>query len=470
MDGMVTASKKQSNPFLAGNFAPIRSEDDFTLTLTGEIPSGLAGVLYRNGPNPQFPPRDDQYHWFIGDGMIHAFEIGQGQVRYRNRWVRTEKFNAEHAAGMALWGSWGNPQTTDPSVLGTDGGVANTNILHHAGRLLALEEAHAPVALDPVSLLSPEGPAGGADFGGRVTAHPKFDPATGEMVFFAYADSPMPLSATISWGVVDRHGKLLKRESFEAPYCSMVHDFMLTESHVLIPVLPLRGDLMRAAGGGPVFAWEPDQPARIAVMRRSEGVASLRWFDVPACYVFHIMNAYEQDGRVIADVMRYANAPLFPLADGSKGKDAPAFLTRWEFDLAGHTPVRETQLDDLPGEFPRFDPRHEGSAYRHGWFAAQSRNSRGIVMDSIAHIDLATGQRSTYTAPNGDALTEPVFVPAHAQAPEGEGWLLSVAWRAAENCSELLILPAQAVEQGPVAIARLPRRVPFGFHGNFVSA
>ena len=90
------------NPYLSGNFAPVRSEDDFELTVIGEIPKGLRGTLYRTGPNPQFEPRGE-YHWFSGDGMIHAFHVEDGKVSYRNRYVRTPKWEAENAAGRALW-------------------------------------------------------------------------------------------------------------------------------------------------------------------------------------------------------------------------------------------------------------------------------------------------------------------------------------------------------------------------------
>ena len=136
------------NPFLTGNYGPVRSEDDFDLPVTGEIPAALAGAFYRNGPNPQFDPGPG-YHWFGGDGMIHAFFVEGGKVRYRNRWVRTPKWEVEHAAGRRLFGTFGNPMESDPSVIGMDSGVANTNIVWHAGRLLALEEGHAPIRARP---------------------------------------------------------------------------------------------------------------------------------------------------------------------------------------------------------------------------------------------------------------------------------------------------------------------------------
>ena len=130
------------NPYLSGNFAPILMECDAPdLPILGALPKELRGTLYRNGPNPQYAPRDDRYHWFLGDGMIHAFRIEAGRVAYRNRWVRTTKFQRERAAGRALYGSWGNPATTDPSVAGTDsGGVANTNIVAHASDPVGIAE------------------------------------------------------------------------------------------------------------------------------------------------------------------------------------------------------------------------------------------------------------------------------------------------------------------------------------------
>jgi len=460
MDGDV-----RINPFLSGNFAPVRSEDDFALEVTGTLPPGLKGTLYRNGPNPQFDPRDANYHWFVGDGMLHAFTVEDGQVRYRNRWIRTNKWQLEHDAGQALFGSWGNPMTTDPSVLGVASeGAMNTNIIQHGGHLLALEEAHAPFEMSGPDLET----IGAYDLGGKVTAHPKACPITGELVFFAYADDPMPLSNKVSWGVADKDGKLIKRETFEAPYCSMIHDCIVTEHYIVIPVLPLTGSLPRAMSGKPVFAWEPQVGAHLAVIRRDEGVASLRWIEVPACYVFHVMNAFEQGGKIVADVMRYAAAPLFPNADGTKGENAAAYLTRWTIDLEAGA-LTEVQLDDTAGEFPRFDERFAGMAYRHGWFVGQSLKPGDFRSNIVAHVDLATGTRKTWTVPQGDAISEAVFTHAGPDAAEGEGWLTAVIYRQAEDISEFVVFDAQNVESGPIAGARLPRRVPFGFHGQWVS-
>ena len=461
----------RTNPYLSGNFAPLSSEDDFAdLPVRGALPRELRGTLYRNGPNPQFPPRDDNYHWFLGDGMLHAFFIADGKVAYRNRFIRTPKWELEHKAGKALFGSWGNPATTDPSVIGHEGGVANTSILFHAGKLLALEEAHQPFAVDP-GTLDPNGYETYAGTARRFTAHPKIDPDTGEMLFFGYGVGEVPLSAGMVYGVVDKNGRVTRRDIFEAPFASMVHDFMVTKNHVLFPVLPLTLSLERAMGGLPPVAWEPEKGSRVGVMARDKGIGTIRWFATDANYVFHVMNTWEDGTRIMADVMEYPNAPLFPNADGSAGSPARAVLKRWIFNLAGATDtIKRETLDDMSGEFPRFDERRSGLAYRHGWFAARSTNDPDVRFDAIAHIDLTTGRRTQFLLPTGDVTSEPVFVARSEKADEGDGFLLAVVYRAAENRSDLLVLDAQNVEKGPLATAKLPRRVPFGFHGCWLGA
>ena len=458
MDGEV-----RTNPYLTGNFAPVRSEDDFVLEVEGEIPAGMRGVLYRNGPNPQYEPRDPNHHWFVGDGMIHAFAVEDGRVAYRNRYVRTPKWELEHEHGRSLFAGF-NPMLSDPIAQGHDGGVANTNIVHHAGRLLALEEGHMPFELEERTL-APRGYV--QPYCDRVTAHPKLDPKTGEMVWFAYGVGA-PLGAGISYGVTNSAGEVVRRDDFQAPYASMIHDFLVTARHVLFPVLPLTGSLERAMKGLPAYAWEPDKRSYVGVMARDADVSTIRWFETDACYVFHPMNAWDEDGKVVAEVFRYDAAPLFPLADGSPGVRSAARLVRWTFDLAGNSDrIIEEAIDDLDGEFPRFDERFAGSRHRHGWYAGDTTGAKSVKLNAIAHLDRQTGRRQMFDF-GADLVSEPVFTPRSATAEEGDGWLTAVVWRAAENRSDFLVFEAQDVAKGPIATAKLPRRVPFGFHGNWV--
>lgn len=456
------------NPYLAGNFGPIASENDVQdLRVTGEIPRELNGTFYRNGPNPQFPPRDPNHHWFAGDGMLHAFTFGKGRVGYKNRYVRTPKWELENKAGKALFGTFGNPMTTDSSALGQDSGVANTNVIWHAGRLLALEEGHQPFEVDPQTLA----PCGYVPYAGRAnrfTAHPKIDPETGELFFFGYGVGAMPLSAGMAYGVVDKTGKVTRLDTFSAPYASMVHDFLVTRNHALFPILPLSGSLERAMNGKPPFGWEPELGSHVGVLARSAGVETIRWFNTDPCYVFHPMNAWEEGDKIFADVMQYENAPLFPNADGSPGKPSSAKLVRWTFDLADNTnSIKQTPLDDMAGEFPRFDERRAGLSYRHGYFAADTLDKGKSVFNGIAHFDTRTGKRVVHTLPEGDVPGEPIFVPRGPVAAEGDGWLLALIYRGSEDRSDLVVYDAGDIAKGPIGVAHLPGRVPFGFHGNW---
>lgn len=459
------ATTQVIDPYLTGNFTPLRSEDDFELEVTGEIPAGLRGAFYRNGPNPQFEPRDE-YHWFAGDGMVHAFFVEDGKVRYRNRYVRTPKWNVEHEAGTALFGTFGNPMTSDPSTLGKDSGVANTNAVWHGGHLYALEEGHQPFALDPLTLES----LGYAEpYIGAVTAHPKLDPVTGEMIWFGRHAGEMPLNSLMAFGITDAAGKLTRRDTFETPFSSMVHDFLVTSRHALFPILPLTADLQRAMTGGPAFAWEPDKGAHVGVIRRDASVDSIRWFTTDACFVFHTMNAWEENDKIFADVMEYAAPPMFPDPDGSMGNRAGARLVRWTFDLADNSnTIKRMPIDDMVGDFPRLDERRAGLPYRHGWFAGISHGNVDLaVFDCISHVDVVSQRRVDYMFKPGDHPGEPVFVPRSADAEEGDGWLLTVVYRGETDSSDLAIFDAQNIEAGPIALAKVPRRVPFGFHGNW---
>ena len=346
------------------------------LKVQGELPRELNGTLYRNGPNPQFEAPGA--HWFVGDGMLHAFHLENGRASYRNRWVRTPKWQAEHDAGRALFGGFGRKLPDAPASATQDGGVANTNIIFHAGRLLALEEGHLPTEIEPGTLNR----LGYCDYHGGIagpfTAHPKIDPVTGEMVFFGY-NAAGPLTPALSFGSVDASGVVTRFDRFEAPYASMVHDFIVTENHLLFPILPITGSMERAMGGRPPYAWEPDKGAYVGVMKRKGSVKDIVWFRAESCYVFHVMNAWEEDTRIVADVMQFEEAPLFNHPDGSPTdpKKSRARLCRWTFDLAGNTDrFTQSYLDEVTGEFPRIDDRRAGLVSHHGWYACANPTCR----------------------------------------------------------------------------------------------
>jgi carotenoid cleavage dioxygenase len=452
------------SPFLRGNYAPWPMEGDAPhLEVVGELPHDLNGTFYRNGPNPAFRPRG-RYHWFDGDGMIHAITLHDGRASYRNRWVQSATLREEQAAGRALATSLLDLQATEAPRLKN---AANTNILFHAGKLLALVESSLPTQLVPCTLET----LGEYDFDGRLsgpmTAHPKMDPETGEMLFFGY--SPFP--PYLVYHVCDATGALLRSEPIDVPWPSMVHDFAITRDEVVFLHFPLVFSFedMRRRGGA--FTWEPERGTRIGVMPRRGGNADVRWFETEAAYAFHPMNAYRDGDALVVDVARYRRIDFMSPRNGDDRIDRDGNLSRmhrWTVDLANGG-VRDQPLDDLGAEFPRVDERRLGRRHRFGYAAVQTE-TRGAMpeYDGIRAWDLDRNSTQTRSFGPGAGAGEPLFVPRHAAADENDGYVLVLVYDPARNASDFHVLDARNLAGEPIATVRLPHRIPYGFHGNWV--
>ena len=458
-----------NHPQLRGNYAPINFEAQIQdLVVEGSIPEDLSGSLYRNGPNPKYAPTGP-YHWFGGDGMVHAFHFNEGRVDYLNRWIQTPKHLAELAEGRSVTRARQPDPETGKLVADNENGLANTHILWHGDQLLALDEGSKPFELTPMTLESKGYTETGRQLSGAMTAHPKIDPQTGELHGFGYmtgyAGSP-----TMTYHVLDKTGALIRSDEFAAPYPAMVHDFVITQDYVLFPIFPLTFDMARAAKIGSPYAFDAAQSTQIGVLKRGAPVADIRWIEGPLCFVFHYLNAWNDRDQITVDTIEFAVAPNFPLADGTLPSyaDAQGKLVRWLINLKNGV-VRQEPVLDVPSEFPRMDERHAGNRHRHGYIAAASTRQRGDkgLFHEITHIDLDSGSTRTWDAGVGNGVSEPVFVPACGGAAEGVGWLLATVYKHDTKNSDLVVLNAEAVNDGPVATIRLDHRIPFGFHGSW---
>ena len=467
----------------AGFSAPSRMECDvYDLEVVqGEVPRDLDGAFYRMQPDPAWPPMLGQDIPLNGDGMVTMFRFGGGHVDFRSRYVRTEKFLAERAARRPLFGVYRNPFTDDPSVRGKSGGTANTNVLWHGGRLMALKEDSRPIELDPETLET----RGPVDFGGRLTcptftAHPKIDPRTGELIGFGYEARGLA-TPDIAFYVIDASGQVTREEYFQAPYASMVHDFGVTRDHVVFPISPLCSDLEMLRQGKPHFAWDGRKPCHVGILPRRGTVSDLRWFRGPTAFSSHTMNAFEEGSRIHLDtpVGDSVVFPFFPDAEGKPwdARRAAPRLERWTMDLAsGDTQFERRTLSTSVVEFPRIDERFAMEPYRHGWAACDDTApgapptslGGGLSLNAIAHFDHAAGRVGLWRTEAGCAVQEPQFVPRAPDAPEGDGWLLAVVNRLEQMHSELVLLDALRVEDGPLATLRMPMRLRAGLHGTWV--
>jgi carotenoid cleavage dioxygenase len=432
-------------PFhLRGNFAPVRDEvTALDLPVQGAVPRELRGRYLRNGPNPR---TGESSHWFVGDGMLHGVELRDGRaVSYKNRWVRTRTF-LEGA-------SWLQPDGERDLTVG----LANTHVIAYAGRILALVETSFPTEVTPdLDTL------GCFDFGGRLTtgmtAHPKTCPLTGELHFFAYSFRPPYLV----YHRADGAGQLLQSEVIEVPGPTMIHDFAITEHHVVFMDLPIVFDLALATGGALPYRWSDEYGARVGIMPRGGTNADVRWFEVAPCYVFHPLNAFEDGGAVVVDVVRYPE-----LWRGDSSSADKACLHRWRVDLAAGR-VNEQPLDDRAVEFPRCDERRVGLPNRYGYAVYTERGVDRGAGTSLIKYDLRTGAATAHDFGPGRVPAEPVFVPVSTGAAEDEGWVLAYVYDGARDGSDLVILEASRFTAKPVAVVSLPQRVPFGFHGSWL--
>jgi carotenoid cleavage dioxygenase-like enzyme len=458
-----------ANPFLARGYAPQRREFDCAeLRVEGRWPAELAGVFYRIGPNPQFEPRTP-YNPLMGDGMVHAFRVEGGRVGYRNRWVRTGRWTRENAAGRALFATAGLP-TDDDTEAGPRpaDGVANTNLVWHGGRLLALEEGAGPVEIDP-DTLETRGPW---TFEGRLprnmTAHPKVDPRTGAMLFFANLPRGR-LTGELALFEADASGRITAAHTVQGPYPALVHDFAITERFVVVGVFPVTLSLERAQRGAPVIAFEPETASEILVTPRAGGVDDVRRFAGPPCMAWHVLNAFEAGDRIVLDLCEQ-DVAMFPTPDGAPPDTARTAqrLVRWEMDWNLPGPVARRRLSDLICEYPRIDERRTGRRHRYGYVACcGGPGTDDIFHRGVARIDVSTGETAVWPGEPGFAAAEPVFVPRSAQAAEGDGWILTNLYNEAADASCLAMFDAAEIPAGPIARAWLDHRVPVGFHATW---
>jgi len=440
------------NPYLQGDFAPVRQErDDGDLEVTGSIPPELDGVLLRNGPNPVLDPDPSMYHWFLGDGMLHGIELSGGKARYRNRWVRTPR------ASAAL----GEPAPKGAGEINGIGSVANTSVFAHAGRILALVETSLPTEVS-----SDLSTLGAFDFDGRLagtfTAHPKIDPATGEMLFFGYELFSEPY---LNFHVVDAGGALVRSQGIEIPRPVMMHGFSVTATRVVWLDLPVVFDL-RLVGHQPFpFTWRPENGARVGVMSRHPDDAEVTWIDVDPCYVYHDLNAYDDvDGNIVMDVVVYPDMFATDLyGPGSTSSN----LQRWTINPAAGR-VAVAHLDDVSEEFPRINDRFAGVQHRYGYSTELDLGRSWFNLASLRKHDLARGRTERHDVGPGRAASEPVFIPVGDDNGEDAGWVVSVVYDAARDSSDLIVVDATNFSGPPAAVVHLPQRVPFGFHGVWI--
>lgn len=469
MNGALKPIDPATHPDLTGVLAPVDDELSATdLPVAGHIPDDLQGVYLRNGPNPKFPPLGSYTYPLDGDGMIHGVWLADGKARYRNRYVLTKGLEAEIRAGRALWGGIMTPASPPAALAGPDPDpegykvLPDINIIRHAHRFLALGEGVAPYEVTPELAT-----IGRHDFGGALPlgtcAHPKIDPATGEMIVFRYGlEEPY-----LYWAAIGSDGTVTHPPDViaEVDRGYMIHDFMITENHVVLVINPATFDLARAARGASPLAWDADRGSRIAVIPRRGQSRDVRWVHTDAFWCWHYANAWQDGGEIVTSFPWWSHlgfgVPNMPTPTGR--------VARARIDPTAGS-FRLEVLDDRPTEFPRVDDRRQGHPTRYAVFAHKSSKAlRSGSFDELLRFDLQRGTVEAHQFP-GWAIGEAVFAPKAGRTEEEAGYILTFATNLATMELTFIILDAEDFAGEAVAVVRLPRRVPLGLHGNWYPA
>ncbi len=471
---MTTASLRSApldwtsdDPHLSGNFMPIGPEidaDDLPV-IAGRIPPELRGSYMRNGPNPEFKPISYAYP-MDGDGMIHAVRFDNGRARYRNRFVRTRGLMVERRAGRAVYGGLTHPVPLDPAVIGPEGdpGPLKTgafiNVLRHGGHLLALHEASAAYEMTMDLETIGEWKAG-TEAPITIGAHNRRHPTSGSMFGISYR---------VSEPVLDLHeigidGVLRRSQAVALAAPSMIHDFVLTETHAVLLVGPAIFDMAAAEQGKPLLQWRAELGTRIALVPLDGGPP--RWIEADPFFVFHFANGFERGRDIVVDYVRHQDLGL-----GTRTANRePPRAHRMVIDTIAMR-ATDNPLAGFGTEFPRINDAFEASESRFIHLPTRSEtltipHPPSASFNALVTLDATTGATRRHDL--GNRLGgEPVFIPRPGGGGEQDGWLVVYAFDPATETSDLLLLDAARIDEAPVAVIRLPQRVPQGLHGNWI--
>jgi carotenoid cleavage dioxygenase-like enzyme len=450
------------NRFLEGSFAPVEEEiTAYDLPVTGQVPAELSGRYLRNGPNP-LGLDDPDYHWFLGSGMVHGVRLRGGKAEwYRNRWVRSK------AVAEAHHEPWpGGPMHDNMDF------AANTCVIGHAGRTLATVEA-GPLPYELTEELDTIGPCNfGGTLPGGFAAHTKLDHATGELHAIAYYWA----WDHVQHVVVDAAGNVTRTTDVRVADGPMMHDFALTGKYIVLLDLPVTFSLNAVTQGQEVpYVWNPDHQARVGLLAR-DGSAPVRWIEIDPCWVFHCLNAYDdENGHVVLDLCQYNQSFDVSTLWHAHG---PVTLDRWMIDPAAGK-VTQQRLDDRGQEFPRVDDRIISRPHRYGYSAQIGEITRAITAtgdfgddaftNAILKHDLKAGTAQAHTFSRDATVGEAVFAPASPDAGEDDGYVMAFVHSPDRGAADLVILAAQDFAADPVARVHLPARIPLGFHGSWIA-
>ena len=465
-------------PGSGGQFSPIRAEVTINdCEVEGKLPLDLDGGFFATGPDPQYP-RVPGNIMFDGEGHVRVFRIKNGRVDYRTRYAKGERYLAQDKARRSLYPMYRNPYMDDPSVRGLSRAVGNTHVINHKGLILALKEDTPPIALD-INTLETVDPI--YTFGGQLprtqpfTAHPKVCSITGNMLAFGYEAEGLGSDVVSVFEIDKNTSKKLWETKIKVPYVGMIHDFGISEKYVMFFVVPMTIDIEQMKRGGIHWSWDRSGKTWFGFFRRGGDGKDLKWFEGPTRSGTHTMGVFDDGKKLYFDTEITAGNPFpfMPNKDGSPPdfKGAESYLHRISVPLSGKSKGYDIEkLYPLSAPLPRQDDRYNTVAYRYGYAACPDPTAdRRAAGACYARMDLQTRSYKLWNAGTKVSLAEPVFAPKSAKSREGEGYLMGIAYHLDQNLrSDLVILDAERVEDGPIATVKPARAASPQVHGLWV--
>src|ERR1700733_5108852 len=455
------------DPHLSGNYLPVEREMDASnlQVMTGRIPRDLSGAYMRTGPNPLLKPIYYAYP-MDGDGMIHAVYFENGHARYRNRFVQTAGLKAERRAGRAIYGSLTHPVAIDPVLIGPDGDPgpikngAFISVLRHGGHLLALDEASTCYELTMDLDTIGEWKAG-TDKPINLGAHNRRHPKTGSLFTLAYSLR----EPTVEFHQIDASGNVAKTFSVALAAPTIIHDFILTENHIVLLACPAIFDLQAARSGKPLLQWQPNLGTRIGLIALDG--SSTEWLDADPFFVFHFGNGFERGGHIVIDYVRHDRLNL---GYATANRKVPT-LHRMNIDLANRK-IADAEIANMVVEFPRVNDALNALPTRFVYLPTltstlQLANPPSATFNTMLKVNTETGDIVRHDFGNRVA-GEATFVPRKTNRSEDDGYLAIFAFDPVNRTSDLVLLDAAHIDAEPVAVIRMPQRVPQGLHGTWI--
>lgn len=440
------------------------------LKVEGHLPTGLRGIYYRNGPGLMARAGRRYEHWFDGDGLLQAWHFEDGGVRHQARFVKTYKFRAEQQAGRFLLPTLGTPIKPELPIRGADSiNVANTSVMQLNGRLYALWEGGSAHELDAQSLQT-RGPHAWAPYlqGMPFSAHPKLEPdgtlwnfgtMNGRLV--VYQISPL--------------GQLLRHAVLKLPVPAMVHDFVVSQHHLIFMLPPLSLDMQAVREGQSMvqaMRWKAGEATRVLVIDKSD-FQRQRLLEMPATMMFHFGNAWDEGDEIHLDYVRSPPMTEFnlragELMRGERPQESASTPCLLHLSLASGR-VRQDSRDEAV-EFPVVDPRVVATRHRQVFYTHAADTGSRWGANALMRLDLDSGRRERFVFGTDVVVEEHVLVPKPGSRREGEGWLVGTGYDGRRRQSFASVFDAEALSAGPLARVWLPYWVPYGFHGKFYAS